>query len=199
MCECVCYCAYFINVNKLYVHVCVMERDKHTCSYFALPNPLLCSVMNKICLNQPPMPTNGLFNVLLFYYLSLLCFRTMASLKCNTNGSDKSSTKAFKEHQITADIYDIRQHISDDSEITIDLAQLHESQIMTNLQNSYDRGLFTDCHLVVGEEKIACHRVVLSACSPVLHNMLTSGMTETESCIIPVTLFVHDIMERIVK
>ena len=50
MCECVCYCAYFINVNKLYVHVCVLERAKH--SFFALPNPLSCSVMNKICLNQ---------------------------------------------------------------------------------------------------------------------------------------------------
>ena len=28
MCECVCYCAYFINVNKLYVHVFVLERAK---------------------------------------------------------------------------------------------------------------------------------------------------------------------------
>ena len=50
MCECVCYCAYFYYVNKLYVHVCVLERSKH--SFFALPNPLSCSVMNKICLNQ---------------------------------------------------------------------------------------------------------------------------------------------------
>ena len=50
MCECVCYCAYFYYVNKLYVHVCVLERAKH--SFFALPNPLSCSVMNKICLNQ---------------------------------------------------------------------------------------------------------------------------------------------------
>ena len=49
-CECVCYCAYFINVNKLYVHLCVMERAKH--SFFVLPLPLSCSVMNKICLNQ---------------------------------------------------------------------------------------------------------------------------------------------------
>ena len=45
-----CYCAYFYYVNKLYVHVCVLERAKH--SFFALPNPLSCSVMNKICLNQ---------------------------------------------------------------------------------------------------------------------------------------------------
>ena len=38
--------------DKLYVHVCVcvLERAKH--SFFALPNPLSCSVMNKICLNQ---------------------------------------------------------------------------------------------------------------------------------------------------
>ena len=50
MCECVCYCVYFYYVNKLYVHVCVLERAKH--SFFALPNPLSCSVMNKICLNQ---------------------------------------------------------------------------------------------------------------------------------------------------
>ena len=50
MCECVCYCAYFYYVIKLYVHVCVLERAKH--SFFALPNPLSCSVMNKICLNQ---------------------------------------------------------------------------------------------------------------------------------------------------
>ena len=50
MCECVCYCAYCYYVNKLYVHVCVLERAKH--SFFALPNPLSCSVMNKICLNQ---------------------------------------------------------------------------------------------------------------------------------------------------
>ena len=50
MCECVCYCSYFINVNKLYVNVCVLERAKH--SFFALPNPLSRSVMNKICFNQ---------------------------------------------------------------------------------------------------------------------------------------------------
>ena len=30
--------------------VSVLERAKH--SFFALPNPLSCSVMNKICLNQ---------------------------------------------------------------------------------------------------------------------------------------------------
>ena len=30
--------------------VCVLERAKH--SFFALPNPLSCSVMNKTCLNQ---------------------------------------------------------------------------------------------------------------------------------------------------
>ena len=50
MCECACCCAYFINVNKLYGLVCVLERAKH--SFFALPNPLSCSVMNKMCLNQ---------------------------------------------------------------------------------------------------------------------------------------------------
>ena len=50
MCECVCYCAYFYYVIKLYVHVCVLERAKH--SFFALPNPLSRSVMNKICLNR---------------------------------------------------------------------------------------------------------------------------------------------------
>ena len=44
------YCAYFYYVNKLYVHVCVLERAKH--SFFALPNPLSCSVMNKICLHK---------------------------------------------------------------------------------------------------------------------------------------------------
>ena len=54
MCECVCYCACFYYVIKLYVHVCVLERAKH--SFFALPNPLLCSVMNKICLNQNADP-----------------------------------------------------------------------------------------------------------------------------------------------
>ena len=57
MCECVCYCAYFYYVNKLYVHVCVLERAKH--SFFALPNPLSCSVMNKICLNQTFMLGHG--------------------------------------------------------------------------------------------------------------------------------------------
>ena len=30
--------------------VMALERAKH--SFFALPNPLSCSVMNKICLNQ---------------------------------------------------------------------------------------------------------------------------------------------------
>ena len=50
MCECACYCAYFYYVTKLYVHVCVLERAKH--SFFALPNPLSCSVMNKICLTN---------------------------------------------------------------------------------------------------------------------------------------------------
>ena len=56
MCECVCYCAYFYYVIKLYVHVCVLERAKH--SFFALPNPLSCSVMNKICLNQMYLDTD---------------------------------------------------------------------------------------------------------------------------------------------
>ena len=36
------------TVNKLYVHVCVLAKH----NFFALPNPLSCSVMNKICLNQ---------------------------------------------------------------------------------------------------------------------------------------------------
>ena len=44
------YYTYFYYVIKLYVHVCVLERAKH--SFFVLPNPLSCSVMNKICLNQ---------------------------------------------------------------------------------------------------------------------------------------------------
>ena len=57
MCECVCYCAYFYYVNKLYVHVCVLERAKH--SFFALPNPLSCSVMDKICLNQNQWGKSG--------------------------------------------------------------------------------------------------------------------------------------------
>ena len=56
MCECVCYCTYFYHVNKLYVHVCVLERAKH--SFFALPNPLSCSVMNKISLNQIEITTD---------------------------------------------------------------------------------------------------------------------------------------------
>ena len=56
MCECVCYCAYFYYVNKLYVHVCVLEKAKHSC--FALPNPLSCCVTNKICLNQRYMKIN---------------------------------------------------------------------------------------------------------------------------------------------
>ena len=50
MCECICCCVFFINVNKLYVHVYVLERAKH--SFFALPKPLSCSVMSKICPNQ---------------------------------------------------------------------------------------------------------------------------------------------------
>ena len=56
MCECVCYYAYFYYVNKLYVHVCVLERAKHR--FFALPNPLSCSVMNKMCLKQTPKRGN---------------------------------------------------------------------------------------------------------------------------------------------
>ena len=44
MCECVCYRAYFINVNKLYVHVCVLERVIH--SFFFLLCPMLCHVLS---------------------------------------------------------------------------------------------------------------------------------------------------------
>ena len=36
------------------MYVCVLERAKH--NFFALPNPLSCSVMNKICLNQALRP-----------------------------------------------------------------------------------------------------------------------------------------------
>ena len=38
------------NYNYMCMCVCVLERAKH--SFFALPNPLSCSVMNKICINQ---------------------------------------------------------------------------------------------------------------------------------------------------
>ena len=41
--------------------VCVLERAKH--SFFALPNPVSCSVMNKICLNQALAKRHILFKI----------------------------------------------------------------------------------------------------------------------------------------
>ena len=39
-----------IKCHKVHKSQFILERAKH--SFFALPNPLSCSVMNKICLNQ---------------------------------------------------------------------------------------------------------------------------------------------------
>ena len=53
MCECVLLLCLLYQCKQIIcacVCVFVLERAKH--SFFALPNPLSCSVMNKICLNQ---------------------------------------------------------------------------------------------------------------------------------------------------
>ena len=70
ICDCVCYCTYFINVNKLYVHVCVLETAKHR--FFAMPNPLSCSLMNKICLNQILLLMHKLYSLTAFQHNSVM-------------------------------------------------------------------------------------------------------------------------------
>ena len=47
---CLLLCSLYQCKQILCACVCVLERAKH--SFFALLNPLSCSVMNKICLNQ---------------------------------------------------------------------------------------------------------------------------------------------------
>ena len=92
MCECVCYCAYFINVNKLYVHVCVLERAKH--SFFALPKTLSCSAMNKMF-----KPNTKAEN-----HLQITCFVSTVDIH-------NYKYQLWKQNRCTADTYmDVHIH-----------------------------------------------------------------------------------------
>ena len=83
--------------------------------------------------------------------------------------------------------------------IVIDHAASHSSTFLSAIRGLYEQEIFMDCHLDVGGQKIACHRLVLAACSPVLQAMLSSGMTEAQTNIIPIELFGTEVTEAIVK
>ena len=72
------------------MHVCVLERAKH--SFFALPNPLSCSVMNKICLNHYDLynTVTVIITITFLTFVSVtiivvdnLCAISMLSIVCN--------------------------------------------------------------------------------------------------------------------
>ena len=92
-----------------------------------------------------------------------------------------------------------QEHIQMNECDVIDHSSNHAPKLMTSLLDLYEKQMFMDCHLVVEDQKIACHRVALSVNSPVLHNMLTAGMIETHNSTIPVSHFSYNTMKNIVK
>ena len=83
--------------------------------------------------------------------------------------------------------------------VKIDHSQSHNATSLPAILRMYKEEVYTDCHLEVGMKKIACHRLVLGIRSPVLHAMLTSGMTESQTRTIPMPLFNAEIVEAIVE
>ena len=83
--------------------------------------------------------------------------------------------------------------------VVIDHSTSHSSTFLPAIRGLHEQGIFTDCHLDVSGKKIACHRLVLAVCSPVLQAMMSSGMTEAQTNIIPIELFGAAVMEAIVK
>ena len=83
--------------------------------------------------------------------------------------------------------------------VIIDHSASHSSTFWPAIRGLFEQGIFMDCHLDVGGQKIACHRLVLAACSPVLQAMLSSGMTEAQTNIIPIKMFGTEVTEAIVK
>ena len=89
--------------------------------------------------------------------------------------------------------------MSSDSDVIIDHSASHSSVVLPAIQGLYEQGILTDCQLEIGGKKLACHRLLLAVCSPVLQAMLTSGMTEAQTCVIPIELFGAEVMEAIVR
>ena len=87
----------------------------------------------------------------------------------------------------------------DSTNVIIDNSERHNSTLQQSIRDLLKQDVFTDCHLEVEEKKIPCHRLILAACSPVLQAMLTSGMMESQTCVVPIKLFGTKIMESIVR
>ena len=84
-------------------------------------------------------------------------------------------------------------------DIIIDHSVSHPPAVLHAMRGLLERGVLTDCHLVVKEQRIPCHRLVLAVCSPVLQAMLTCGLTETQTCTIPIELFGTEAIEAVVR
>ena len=84
-------------------------------------------------------------------------------------------------------------------DVIIDNSSSHNSILQHGIREMLEQSVFMDCHLEVEGKKIACHRLVLGACSPVLQAMLTSGMKELQTSVIPVKLFSVEVMEAVVR
>lgn len=68
-----------------------------------------------------------------------------------------------------------------------------------NLQRLRQNEQFTDVKLVVEDREIACHRVVLAACSKYFHALLSSDMKECREEKVTIQGHKYDIVELIVK
>ena len=88
---------------------------------------------------------------------------------------------------------------NDITDVIIDHSSSHSAILQLSIHNMLEQRVFTDCHLEVEGKKIACHRLVLASCSPVLHALFTSGMIESQTGIIPIQLFGAETMEAIVR
>ena len=83
--------------------------------------------------------------------------------------------------------------------VIIDNSTRHSSILQHGVQEMLEQSVFMDCHLEVEDKRIACHRLVLGACSPVLQAMLSSGMKESQTSVIPIKLFSIEVMELVVR
>ena len=88
--------------------------------------------------------------------------------------------------------------MGDNTNIIVDHSASHSSVVLPAIQGLYEQGILTDCQLEIGGKKLACHRLLLAVCSPVPQAMLTSGMTEAQTCIIPIELFGVEVIQAIV-
>ena len=122
----------------------------------------------------------------------------------------KSTTDDIKEVAAVSDYFQMsglkesldqkfKDQVDAGTNLIIDNSASHSSILQYRMKEMLEQSVFMDCHLEAEGKKIAFHRLVLGAYSPVLQAMLTSGMKESQTSVIPIKLFSIEIMEAIVR